>query len=271
VSRSQNVRQKDVRALLRIMGELHELPRDGETQGEHLMTRICELVGGKLALVGVMRAGEDGNGPQLLRCVVGGSFDDQVRSALALYVDGMYAADPSPGLIQDIADQTVVRARQELIADRDWYRHPHVAEARRAADIDGYLAAVYPLGEPGLFGSFAVSRTWKDRRFGARERTLLGLLNAELGWFYRRLRPVRDDTPLATLAPQVRRTLELLLTGVSEKEAARELGLSRHTVHDYVKVLYRRFEVSSRAELMARCLPLVNGGEVTERRRDGET
>jgi DNA-binding CsgD family transcriptional regulator len=43
----------------------------------------------------------------------------------------------------------------------------------------------------------------------------------------------------------------LLLDGLSEKEAARVLGISRHTVHVYVKCLYRRFAVHSKAELYA--------------------
>jgi DNA-binding NarL/FixJ family response regulator len=54
------------------------------------------------------------------------------------------------------------------------------------------------------------------------------------------------------LSPQLRRTFEALLAGDSEKEAAIKLGLSRHTVHRYVTMLYRRLSVSSRAELMAR-------------------
>jgi DNA-binding CsgD family transcriptional regulator len=34
------------------------------------------------------------------------------------------------------------------------------------------------------------------------------------------------------------------------------MGLSRHTVHDYVKALHRHFGVSSRGELLAHCLML---------------
>jgi DNA-binding CsgD family transcriptional regulator len=49
-------------------------------------------------------------------------------------------------------------------------------------------------------------------------------------------------------------TLACLLTGLSEKQVAARLGLSPHTVHQYVKALYRKLAVSSRAELMARCL-----------------
>ena len=46
-----------------------------------------------------------------------------------------------------------------------------------------------------------------------------------------------------------------MLHGASEKAIASQLGLSRHTVHDYVKQIYRRFDVSSRAELLARFIP----------------
>lgn len=46
--------------------------------------------------------------------------------------------------------------------------------------------------------------------------------------------------------------LHLLLRGMSEKEAARELGVSTHTVHTHVKKLYAQFGVSSRGELLAK-------------------
>jgi pSer/pThr/pTyr-binding forkhead associated (FHA) protein len=47
------------------------------------------------------------------------------------------------------------------------------------------------------------------------------------------------------------RVLDLLLTGRSEKEVAVRLQLSPHTVHNHVKVIYRRMKVSSRPELLA--------------------
>jgi len=47
-------------------------------------------------------------------------------------------------------------------------------------------------------------------------------------------------------------TLRGLTRGRSEKRLAAELRLSPHTVHDYIKVLYRHFGVQSRSELVAR-------------------
>ena len=61
-----------------------------------------------------------------------------------------------------------------------------------------------------------------------------------------------SPTQAVALSPRMRQTLERLLAGDSEKEIAARLGLSRHTVHVYVKTLYRRFGVNSRGELLAR-------------------
>jgi len=56
------------------------------------------------------------------------------------------------------------------------------------------------------------------------------------------------------LAPRLRQTLALLLSGMSEKEVAAALELSPHTVHQYVKKLYRAHGVRSRPELLAALL-----------------
>ena len=54
------------------------------------------------------------------------------------------------------------------------------------------------------------------------------------------------------LSPRMRQTLDRLLAGDSEKQIALKLGVSPHTIHVYVKSLYRGFEVNSRGELLAR-------------------
>ncbi len=54
------------------------------------------------------------------------------------------------------------------------------------------------------------------------------------------------------LSRRLRQTLERLLAGDSEKQVAAHLHLSPHTVHVYVKALYRRYDASSRGELLSR-------------------
>jgi DNA-binding NarL/FixJ family response regulator len=61
-----------------------------------------------------------------------------------------------------------------------------------------------------------------------------------------------SDTRIPDLSPRMRQTLDRLLAGDSEKQIAHRLGVSKNTVHVYVKALYRTFNVCSRGELLAR-------------------
>jgi DNA-binding NarL/FixJ family response regulator len=68
-----------------------------------------------------------------------------------------------------------------------------------------------------------------------------------------------DDALSPTrLRPQVREALGCLLEGDGEKQAAARMGLSRDTMHQYVKTLYRHYQVASRAELLSRVLCRLN-------------
>lgn len=60
------------------------------------------------------------------------------------------------------------------------------------------------------------------------------------------------------LTPRERQTLQLLLHGMADKDIAARLGISRFTVNQYTKAIYRCFEVQSRPALLAKLL----GGDV---------
>ena len=56
------------------------------------------------------------------------------------------------------------------------------------------------------------------------------------------------------LSRRMSQVLDALERGLSEKECARELMISRHTVHCHIKALYRKLNLSSRGELLTYCL-----------------
>jgi DNA-binding NarL/FixJ family response regulator len=62
---------------------------------------------------------------------------------------------------------------------------------------------------------------------------------------------VSPDERAKELSPRLRETLDCLLSGSSEKSIAQQLSLSPHTVHGYVKLIYRHFKVKSRAQLLS--------------------
>lgn len=57
--------------------------------------------------------------------------------------------------------------------------------------------------------------------------------------------------PTRGLAPRHIQTLQRMLKGDGEKQVAKHLGVSKHTIHVYVKALYLHFGVNSRGELFS--------------------
>lgn len=88
--------------------------------------------------------------------------------------------------------------------------------------------------------------------FSDLERTFVDAMLANLnGVFEQEPKAEMDTDARMDLPKRQREVLELLLQGASLKEIAAELRISRHTVNDYSKSLYRHFDVSGRAELAA--------------------
>jgi DNA-binding CsgD family transcriptional regulator len=77
---------------------------------------------------------------------------------------------------------------------------------------------------------------------------------APLGGSRREVRaaPLQPDVlvRIRQLSPAQRRVLPLLLEGLPEKEIAKRLFRSRHTIHDHTKAIYTDLQVRSRLELI---------------------
>ena len=126
------------------------------------------------------------------------------------------------------------------------YRTPmragKTAKNQRIADIPAFLRAAstsIPKADDSI----------------TRKRELVADLCRLLGRRMQRALPAnanRASASTPTLSPRLKQTLELLLAGESEKQIARQLSLSQHTIHVYVKALYKGFAVSSRGELLSR-------------------
>ncbi len=92
----------------------------------------------------------------------------------------------------------------------------------------------------------------EDPPFSESERTLVSLMLRAAAPMLDREIFRREESELdEPLSQREREVLAMLLAGDSEKEIASSLHRSVHTVHTFVQRLYRRFNVSSRGELMA--------------------
>lgn len=69
-----------------------------------------------------------------------------------------------------------------------------------------------------------------------------------ISWFAHQVRPEASTAPQVGLTERETEVLVRVAKGYTLPEIGVQLGLSRHTIADYVKQIYRKLNVSSRAE-----------------------
>jgi DNA-binding CsgD family transcriptional regulator len=170
--------------------------------------------------------------------------------------------------------------RSDLVDDRTWEADAHVREYRKPAGLGDCVFSVHRGNEGGVaYALLACRAAVSDAiegeadpgesvrtaaRFRACQRLMLDTLHRGLEGLYRADEKMHRLIRSADLTPRLRETLEYLLNGDSERHTALKMSLSVHTVHDYVKLLYAHFGVSSRTALLARWIQI--SGQLPPRR-----
>ncbi|WNG47410.1 helix-turn-helix transcriptional regulator [Archangium minus] len=251
------LRTHQVRALVRLINEAHELPADGDARARHLISGLLGILhatvggcvtdcdfrpGGHGAFVAVVLEGWDSTTLPVLQVLArtGSAFNPGLRAL-------MQRCPESPS-------SAVTATRRELVADRDWYGSQYVEQHLGPAHLDDALYTCLRMDEPTVVQGLGFYRARNERPFDEADRNLVHLFHVECESMFRARVPAVDKSLRARLSPRERQTLELLLRGLMDKEIAEHLGISRFTVNQYTKSVYRRFGVHSRAALIARLL-----------------
>lgn len=224
------------RAGIVICQVVEEARRDPVKARQHLMEQSLKLVGGDFVCM-VFQKGEE-----LQVGASRGMSPDEVKSWQDWYD---YREDPMALAFLQRQPDLWACSRPMLIDDRTWSRSEHVNEGWRSFGLNEAAVSSVALGA-GVEGYFSITRSWGAPPFRLDQIEMLQLLHQSTAWLDRL---ERDE---AQLPPRLQSVYRQLLGKASEKEIAATLGLSVRTVHKYTELVYRQFEVCSRAELMAR-------------------
>lgn len=248
MSRRQSVDWHSAHQLIQLANELHELPGLPEQRAEHLLNRLCPLFEARVSYFAICRAAA--NGVTILSHASGGWIDEDVRRYFRNYSREEHVQDPLVERLLTKPEQPKIFVRREVVQDRMWYGSDHYNEVSRLMGIDDRMYVALPFDEQGGIVGIGLHRARGHKAFGLRERRAAALLGPTLRSLARQS-VYGSAPPLPPLPLRLRETLEQLLAGGTEKDIARRLGISHHTVHGYVKKLYARLGVKSRPELMA--------------------
>src|SRR2546421_8474080 len=245
--RSETVGITEVQAMLRLVAETAELWYDPIVQRRYTLESLCRVLPAKAGICftfgDILMGGDAACGP-----VVQAGMDESQERLVKTYLATGVPADPALPKLAEIVAPVVVARRSELVNDKTWHFSPYYTELREPLGLDDTLYAKITV--PGKVISLALLRSIGEEAFTERQSQLVDLCLSQMTWPFQ-----PDDKPvdprLASLQPRLRKVMQHLLDGDGEKQVAAKLGLSRHTVHEYVKMLYQQLGVSSRSELLS--------------------
>lgn len=243
-----------VRLALRLVGECRDLGHDPAAWLGHANRGLLRLLGARV-INGALTRPEGFRLISDTQVLLNEGWGDPVNEerALALMAQEHHLADPTFRAFQRITRPNISVRPVRLVPRRTFERSEAFAN-RRWLGIEDFMFSQRVTATGAATVVFSPQRAFGDRSFSPVDLRLLRLFHDELALLVGTVLSDGRGGLVAGLPPRLRQTLAALLEGDSEKEAALRLGLSRHTVHEYVAELYRRFGVHSRAELLALCL-----------------
>jgi DNA-binding CsgD family transcriptional regulator len=257
MEKSKRLRLSDVRAIFRLVGECRELGVDATLWRRHMLTELARLTGGQVGMGGLARTKDGLLLPVPATMLDVGWAGPREREVFGqFFKDQMFLQDPALQALRPLLSRfgkpttQLTRSRRQLVDDRLWYKSAAYGDYHRPSGTDDGLMS-FVQTHAGELHTITLHRPPGANSFSGREWRLLHVFHAELAAYLRtELAPVGTD-PISSLSPRLRQVLVSLLEGDSEKQAAARLGLTRDSAHQYVKAVYRRFNVNTRAELMA--------------------
>ena len=250
-SPSNRLRLSDTRRVFRLLGEIRELRDQPTLRRQRMIDGLCELLGAWQGFSVHFEHFTALEWVKVASLVTGGSPDARSLRWFAEWASrGRLREDPLVDESTRLPGPVVAHRRVELV-DPQTHEQSGVYEGwYDPADVGDTLVGFHRGNDPSQANGLALHRERGEPAFSERDRKMLRLFMVELYRLYRdgKLEP-RDAEP--TVAPRQQQVLQCVLAGRSAKEIAYELAISQRTVEEYMRALYEKFGVTTRAELMA--------------------
>ncbi len=254
-----SLEETDVRAIVRLIADVHTVPGGHMAKKRALMSGLTALVGADCWAWGMaLQMAPDK--PSVHISLLHGGFDEH-RYAMftqAYNHPGMSALHaPFAHELQE-RQCHLTRMRVQIVPD-EMYRNTEYHEYWLRAGIEDVIMSLCPL-DGGTFSIIGIYRSPGQPRFSPRDNRVAHIVLTGVPWLHAEGWPDRDFSAAKRLTPRQRMALDLLIQGYTREKIAAHLEISPHTANEYVKAVYRYFGVHSQPALIAR-LQSGDGGD----------
>jgi DNA-binding CsgD family transcriptional regulator len=249
---STSLRGENVRALIRLTNEANQMPRASAGTRKFVLEGLCKIIDAQVAMT--FDFSVLGEGRVLMHNPFDVGFPSQSDRAHVynwFMVRGGVGDPTFPGMLKHRRDVVVTRRREDLVADAEWRNSPVSYDLHRKVRLDDVLLSLR-FDETRASTGLVFKRESRSRNFSEEQRNLIDLFTLEFGSLICGGEP--EDPRLSAilvLSPRERDVLGLLAKGLSYAQIGNVLEIRHGTVQSYVKSLYGKLNIGTKAEAAA--------------------
>jgi DNA-binding CsgD family transcriptional regulator len=245
--------ERDVRSIVRLLGEVVALRGGHARQKRYLMEGLCKIVEAD-AWVWGLSCRRDPSQPEVNVSIMNGGFSDESFAKFLQALDHPEMASFASKFYTELQKKNTHLTRlRHQITDDEVFERSQAYELWKAADIGSLIISHRPLDALSS-SALGLYRRVSRPKFTLRESRIIHIILTEVPWLHEQGWPEDRGVDVPKLSRRERLTLNLLTQGQNQKQIAANMGISIHTAQDYIKSVYRYFNVHSRAELLHRFL-----------------
>jgi uncharacterized protein YerC len=254
MSHSKTLTLQDLRSMFRILGDARELKHDKVQQEQVIVDGLCNILGASLGWASGFSGFLPGRTTKIEHFVPGEVQSNKVLGVIQDW-SSLHRMDEDPmvSLSCPSRKNADVTCRSKKLTTDQWAKTDIYEAVVDPIDAVDSLVLWFRYPQSDRIRGYAMQRLGRQREFSDKDVELARLFAEELFVLFteNHLEPAGEITALPN---RLQSLLPLLLGGKSQKQIARESGLSYQTVRSYTRELYDLLRVDSRQALIAKVL-----------------
>lgn len=257
---AETIEIEEAREIVRLLGEIAMMEASRTERRRALMNGLGRMIGADAWMWFTSAHTIEGEPPAHTILLRGGLSDEQFSYMMEAVELSDMARLTAPFFRDYNATQGhTTRLRQQIGSD-ETFQATSVYQKWKCANIGPVILSARP-NQDGQVSMIGLYRHFDRPVFNERDSRIAHIILSEIPSLHEDISPAEFNDGVVALTPRLRQVLNFQLQGCSRKTIASNLGISIHTVGEYITELYRRFGVHSQAELLRRFLA-GDGGDV---------